>query len=203
MVTACCFVLYLRTQASRRVSKAGRPGPACLPLSNTGTYPMKILPPVLLATCMLLAACSSIKPPQPLSSAPPHPVLTGNRVTVWGEFPSYETTGHYFQLHNRRPRNLALSGHAVVDILVNADGTIRDAAIFESSGDPEVDALALRLYKTSRYSLRLPSGQPAPHVVRQDFLVRTHMREPSLRLDATNYRELGPNVTPPAFPQSH
>ena len=150
---------------------------------------------------MLLAACSSLKPPQPLSSASPNPVLTGKLVTTWGEFPSYETTGHYFQLHNRRPRNLALSGHAVVDILINADGTIRDAAIFESSGDPEVDALALRLYKHSRYSLRLAADQSAPHAVRQDFFVRTRTHEPALRLDATNYRELGPNVTPSAFPQ--
>ncbi len=163
---------------------------------------MKNLTMVLVAVCVMQSACSSFKPPQPLSSAAAEPVRTGNRVTVWGEFPSYETTGHYFRLDNRRHRIRGLNGHAVVDVLVNADGTIRDAAIFESSGTPEVDALALRLYKHSRYSLRLASGHPAPHVVRQDFWVRDHEREPPLHLDATNYGALGPNVTPPAFPES-
>lgn len=160
---------------------------------------MKKLPLVLLATCMLLAACSSFKSPQPESSAATQPVRIGTLVTVWGEFPSYETRGHYFQLYTRRPTDTALSGQAVVDILINADGTVRDAAIFESSGDPEVDALAVRLYKASRYSLRLAHGQAAPHVVRQGFFINTREREP-LRIDATNYGSLGPHVTPSAFP---
>lgn len=163
---------------------------------------MKAAPLALIAACLLLAACSSFQPPQPLTSALVEPVRAANRVTVWGEFPSYETTGHYFRLDNRRHRLTGLNGHAVVDVLVNADGTIRDAVIFESSGSPELDALALRLYKHARYSLRLAPGLPAPHVVRQEFTVRDHEREPPLRLDATNYRDLGPNVTPPAFPES-
>jgi TonB family protein len=157
---------------------------------------------VLLAIFAIQSGCSSFKPPQPLSSASEKPVRAANRVTIWGDFPSYENTGHYFRLDNRRHRIKGLNGRAVVDILVNADGTIRDAALFESSGSPEVDALALRLYRNSRYSLRLAPGLPTPHVVRQDFIVRDHEREPPLRIDATNYGTLGPNVTPPAFPES-
>ncbi|WP_164976096.1 energy transducer TonB [Oleiharenicola lentus] len=163
---------------------------------------MKNLTIVLLAIFVMQSGCSSFKPPQPLSSASEEPVRVANRVSIWGEFPSYETTGHYFRLDNRRHRMKGLNGRAVVDVLVNADGTIRNAALFESSGSPEVDALALRLYRKSRYSLRLAPGHPAPHVVRQEFTVRDHEREPRLRLEATNYGALGPNVTPPAFPES-
>ncbi|RXK55819.1 energy transducer TonB [Oleiharenicola lentus] len=128
----------------------------------------------LLALSLLLGACSSFRSPPPVAQRTvPPAVRTENKVTAFGEFPSYDPRGQYFKLYTqRREYEVGLKGRAVVDVIVNADGTVQDAVIFESSGDDDYDQMAIRLYKNSRYSLRLSPGDPAPYVVRKEFVTR-------------------------------
>lgn len=134
---------------------------------------LRLLP--LLALSLLLGACSSFQSSHYHAKSPsPPPIQAGIKVTPWGELPSYEQAGHFFKSWaNLRPSEVNLSGRVVVEVLVKADGTVRDVALFESSGNPEVDRLTLRMYKYSRYSLRLDEGDPAPHVVRQTIMLQS------------------------------
>jgi TonB family protein len=135
---------------------------------------MKLQVLLLVASSFLLGACSSFQAPVPTAKRTvPPAVRAENKITTFGEFPSYDPRGQHFKLFTSlREYELGLTGRAVVDVIVNADGTVQDAVIFESSGNPEVDQMALRLYKNSRYSLRLSPGDPAPYVVRQQFTIR-------------------------------
>lgn len=163
---------------------------------------LRLLP--LLALSLLLGACSSFQSSHYHAKSPsPPPIQAGIKVTPWGELPSYEQAGHFFKSWaNLRPSEVNLSGRVVVEVLVKSDGTVRDVAIFESSGNPEVDRLALRMYKYSRYSLHLDATDPAPHVVRQEF-IRTPSQPPaSDHIDVTNYRTMGPDVRATSGPYS-
>lgn len=128
----------------------------------------------LLALSILLGACSSAQSAKTATKpAPPPAARAESKVTSFGEFPSYDPRGQHFKLlTHRRDYEAVKEGRAVVDVIVNADGTVQDAAIFESSGDPTFDEMAIRLYKNSRYSLRLAPGDLAPYVVRQNFETR-------------------------------
>jgi TonB family protein len=150
---------------------------------------MKLQVLLLVALSFLLGACSSFRSPPPVAKRTvPPAVRAENKITTFGELPSYDPRGQYFKLYTSlREYERALNGRAVVDVIVNADGTVQDAAIFESSGDPAVDEMALRLYKNSRYSLRLSPGDPAPYVVRQQFLALNPHRVQSIGV--------GPNYT--------
>lgn len=136
--------------------------------------PMKLHALPLLALSLLLGACSSAQSPKSATNPGTSPaVRTENKVTALGEFPSYDPQGQHFKLYTqRRAYEAVLEGRAMVDVIVNADGTVQDVAIFESSGDPSFDQMAIRLYKNSRYSLRLAPDDPAPYVVRQFFVTR-------------------------------
>jgi TonB family protein len=135
---------------------------------------MKLRTLPLVSLALLLGACSSFQNASHFARNPvPPAVRAENKVTTFGEFPSYQQEGQYFKLFvPRRDSEAALHGRAVVDVIVNADGTVQDAVIFESSGDRDLDQMAVRLYKNSRYSLRLSRGDPAPYVVRQEFVTR-------------------------------
>lgn len=150
----------------------------------------------LTALTLLLGACSSFQPSRyHAKSPPPPPIQAGNKITLWGELPSYEQKGQSF--HSWAVRRLFeanLAGRVVVDVLIEADGRVQDAAIFESSGNSDLDRMALRLYKNSRYSLRLGPGDPAPYVVRQEFIAQPPLRSSLDHIDATNYRTMGPDV---------
>jgi TonB family protein len=127
---------------------------------------LHILP--LVALSLLLGACNTTHTTA-RANVPP-PVRAENKVTAFGEFPSYDPRGQHFKLYTQlREYEVGRKGRAVVDVIVNADGTVQDAVIFQSSGDDDYDQTALRLFKNSRYSLRLAPGDPAPYVVRQEF----------------------------------
>ncbi len=152
----------------------------------------------LVALSLVLGACSSAQSHKTAAKpATPPPVRTENKVTAFGEFPSYDPRGQHFKLYTqRREYEVGLNGRAVVDVIVNADGTVQDVVIFESSGNDDYDQMALRLYKNSRYSLRLAPGDPAPYVVRQEFVTRrvVHTEGSQLLSDAikdTTPRQMG------------
>jgi TonB family protein len=124
----------------------------------------------LIPFAFLLGACSSTLPTPAgkLAAVPTGPaVRIENRLTAWGEMPSYEPKGHFFQ-GLRAPGGGAssLTGEVTLDFLINPDGTIQDSAIFSSSGQPKLDRAALARFKHARYTLRLGPDDPAPHVVR-------------------------------------
>lgn len=139
-------------------------------------HPMKL--PILLfvALSFVLGACSSLRSPAPVAKRiVPPAVRAENIVTAFGEFPSYDPRGQKFKpFSDRRNTEIDLRGRAVIDVIVNADGSVLDVAIVESSGNPAYDEMALRLFRNSRYSLRLSPGDPAPHVVRQEFVTKSH-----------------------------
>lgn len=163
---------------------------------------LRLLP--LVALSLLLGACSSFQSSHYVAkSTLPPPIRAGIKITPWGELPSYEQDGHFFKSWvNLRPSEVNLSGRVVVEVLVKTDGTVRDVAIFESSGDSAMDQLALRMYKYSRYSLRLDATDPAPHVVRQEFIRTPSQPSASNHIDVTNYRTMGPDVRATSGPYS-
>ena len=130
----------------------------------------RILPP-LLALPLLLGACSSAYRSSAQLPAPPA-VRTADLDTAWGKRPSYDQKGQYFYPVKPRADHLRDepgSGGAVVDVLVNRDGTVQSLALVTSSGDRQSDGLAVEVLRQSRYSLILPPEQPAPYVVRHKF----------------------------------
>ncbi len=133
---------------------------------------MKLLLLPLLAAGVLLSACSSFRPPDETASLPATPpVSAGNKVTVWGELPSYEDGGHYFKNLQRANLTEPFRGHVVLDLKVDAKGWVTDTAIFESSGNDVVDRAMLNVHKKARYTLRLGPDDPAPYVVRYKVVV--------------------------------
>lgn len=158
---------------------------------------MKLLPLTLIAAGLLLSACSSQRPPE-LSTLPsPPPVLAGNKVTIWGELPSYENRGYYFQNLQRSNLVEPFRGQLVLDLKVAADGRVMDSTVFESSGDESVDRAMQNVHKKARYTLRLGPDDPAPYVVRYKVEIsavttngRSHPRSES-NVDQTNPNHLG------------
>jgi TonB family protein len=127
------------------------------------------------ALSLLLGACSSLKYRPVTRVEPPPPVLEGSKVTFWGEMPAYEQQGQYFRYrYIPRSVNRDLHGVVTVDAMVNADGTVHETTVFESSGNPEIDQIAEGMVQSAVYSLRLNPGDPAPHVVRRQIVVNNY-----------------------------
>jgi TonB family protein len=148
---------------------------------------MKVAPLALLAACLLLAACST-----PTTSTGPA-VRAGNKVTRWGELPAYEPNGHRFEgVGSPDVGRVLANGVVQLDLLINADGTVEDVAIFESSGDPRVDKAAATAFRRARYTLKLGRDDPAPYVVRFTMTLKTEAPAPVSRIDMTDYSKLGP-----------
>ncbi len=134
---------------------------------------MKRLLPFVLALPLLLGACSSINPAGARRPAPPAPIRIADRSTIWGELPSYDEKGQYFYHMSRlSSHQYKLDGVAVLDLLVNRDGTIQKMAVVASSGDAATDQMAMSMYRHARYSLPLEPDAPASYVVRQTIVFR-------------------------------
>jgi TonB family protein len=147
---------------------------------------MKRFLPPLLALPLLVGACSSVSSSVYPSSAQlptPPAVRTADLDTAWGKRPSYDHKGqHFYPVKQPRInfRNLPGSGTAVVDVLVNRDGTVQDLKLVTSSGNRQSDLLAVEVLRNSRYSLDLTPELPAPYVVREKFFINvTQVDAPS------------------------
>lgn len=126
-----------------------------------------ILP--LIALTFLLGACSS--PTKPTAQKPGGPpISTGKRATAWGELPTYDQAGHRFSFV-RKPKYVGLDGAKPVtlDVVVNGDGSVKDATVTESSGNTLLDRTALECFVGAHYSLQLGARDAAPYVVRQQM----------------------------------
>ncbi len=139
---------------------------------------MKRLLLTVLALPFLLGACSSLKTSRAPLPTPPAAVRTADQPTVWGTLPSYSTMGQYFvPLRSTRVArvNAAGQGTAVLDLLVNRDGTVKDAAIVTSSGAEKTDLAAEEMCRQARYSLPLGPDAPAPYVVRLAVTIKSRI----------------------------
>jgi TonB family protein len=159
---------------------------------------MKLTLLPVFALALLLSACSTSSSNS--VQAPTGPAIpAGNKVTQWGELPSYEPAGHHFSgVTAPHLGPLQVNGELKLDLLVNPDGTIQDIAIFESSGDKVVDQIAASAFKKARYSLRLSANDPAPYVVRLTMGLKTTSVQnghDQRYIDTRNYSSAGP--TPP------
>lgn len=123
---------------------------------------MKLHALSLVALCLLLGACNTTRTTAQRNVPPP--VLTGTKATVWGELPAYDLTGHKFV--GLRPPVRVVTGSIVLDLKVAFDGQVEDVAVFESSGNTDVDRVLVDQFKKARYSLQLRPEDPAPYVVR-------------------------------------
>jgi TonB family protein len=153
--------------------------PACwrlgrrrIPLPHTI---MKTLLLPLLALPFLLGACSSFRTARVPLPTPPAAVRIADQPSAWGTLPSYSTMGQYFvplQSSRQTRANIVPSGTAVLDVLVNHDGSVKDAAIVTSSGIEKTDLAAAEMCRQARYSLPLGPDAPAPYVVRLTVAIK-------------------------------
>jgi len=130
---------------------------------------MKRLLPPLLALPLLLGACTSASQPAPGAPrpTPPPAIRTADTNTAWGERPTYDGKGQYFERVNWPNQRLyQLGGTPTLDLLVGRDGIVQKIAVIVSSGDAATDQQAAAMYWHARYSLPLGPDAAAPYVVR-------------------------------------
>lgn len=154
---------------------------------------MKRLLAPLIALAFLAGVCpATAKPTRQLS-----PESLGTRSTAWGVLPTYNVSGQRFTFA-RRPRppgdSFAL-WTVTLDVLVNADGSVEDATVTTSSGDPGADFAALASFIGARYSLQPGDNYPAPFVVQQKLIfTQGSVQRPSY---TTEHRMFAPQGSMP------
>jgi len=91
----------------------------------------------------------------------------GTVETRWGALPTYKADkGNPLVLNPQRTPVYPSSYKVEVDLLVERDGTVRDVALRNSSGIPQVDKGVTAEFKDARSRLVLAPTDPAPYVIR-------------------------------------
>jgi len=138
---------------------------------------------LLAASALLAGGCSSTQsarntPPPSAQVAAPKPVPAqpaGTLQTAWGELPTYRAEGEglplpfAFARPKPRPQDVRFGDTAVVDVLVNRDGSIRDVKLQTSSGFEAVDRYVINSFVGAQALLQIAATDPAPYVIRQTF----------------------------------
>jgi TonB family protein len=151
---------------------------------------------VLLALPLLLGACSSFTRSIAQRPEAPAPVRLADRASAWGELPSYDQAGQFFEFSVYvSPSALSGDGTVSIDLLVDRDGSVQEAAIVSSSGHRQADDIAMMLYRNARYSLRLGDGDPAPYVVSQTVVLSSVARDAAKNVDYGRDHHEGPTYT--------
>lgn len=117
----------------------------------------------LLALALLAAACSSTSQ----TSATPH-YRTGTLATKWGDLPTYSPTPQPFAIRLERP-SPDLSGEAVVDVLLDRNGRVKDWNVVSSADNNAFQRGVGVWLKDHRMGPRLAASEPAPYVLRVTF----------------------------------
>jgi TonB family protein len=132
----------------------------------------RILPPLLVLP-LLLGACATSQQPskETVASSSGFARQTGSLATAWGKLPTYSHQPEELQQFKSRfswlPVLLAgIDNTATVDVLVNRDGTVRDVAIVESSGNPAKDSTVKPSLDGVRIATKIAPEDPAPYVFR-------------------------------------
>jgi hypothetical protein len=156
-----------------------------------------ILPLVALAFLAAPAAAS------PNSTRTLSPESLETRRTAWGVLPTYNVSGQRFTFARIPRPSLALHFRSVsLDVLVNADGSVEDATITTSSGDPIADFTALACFIGARYSLQPGDSYPTPFVVHQKLEFGPQVIPSSPTTSTFTDRHMGPfaSMPPPGAP---
>jgi TonB family protein len=154
----------------------------------------------VLALSLLLGACSSATRTSSRLPISPPPVRTADRASAWGERPSYDRKGQYFAITGKNGVQTQLVSSerknviGEVELLVERDGTVKDAVIVSSSGNADFDRSFVRLCRNAQYSLRLDQDAPAPYVVRQPIAIKyiVSMHHRTIGIDVSDYSQSGP-----------
>ena len=152
--------------------------------------------PLVALTLLVDAHSSTPKSAQGLS-----PESIGTRRTVWGVLPTYDVPGQRFTFARVPPATVNLSGlkSVTLDVLINADGAVKEAAVASSSGDPATDTAALATFKNARYSLAPGDDYPSPFVVQHKITFVPHLPPGTTYLSA-NRSPTKPNRKPSGPP---
>lgn len=127
----------------------------------------------LIALALAAGACSSNVANLPSKSVAAVPA--GTLQTAWGELPTYqaERSMFPFALDRKRPgavpREFRPGDTAVLDFLVDRNGSIRDVKIHTSSGSTTVDNFLMNRFVGARSLLQVAATDVAPYVIRQTF----------------------------------
>ena len=139
----------------------------------------------LVALTVLFGACTTTQ----TSDQRAAPIRTGTRATAWGQLPTYDQSGHYFQQVGRPPVN-AFDATVAFDVMVNADGSVHDVALLQGSGNDHVDRQTLARFKKARYTMKLSPTDPAPYVVSQTVVYKTASTYASRGIDPAQQKDL-------------
>jgi hypothetical protein len=130
----------------------------------------------LIALALAAGACST-----PTASVPAKPaaVAMGTLHSAWGEMPTYQAEGNGFPFEFARkrpyevraPRDLRAGDAAILDVLVDRNGAIRDVKVQTSSGVEAVDRFLMNRFVGARSKLQLAATDAAPYVLRQTLRV--------------------------------
>ena len=109
-------------------------------------------------------ACST--PPERTTAA--H-YRTGTISSKWGELPTYSPTPEPFTIRIERS-DPNLSGEAVVDLLVERDGRVKDWHVVSSPDNHSFQRGVAVWLRDFRVGPRLAESEPAPYVLRIAFV---------------------------------
>lgn len=127
----------------------------------------------MMASALLLGACTSSQSLGHTSAAGSNGYAqkTGELATTWGKLPTYSLQPtdlrQFKDQFSWLPVFFAgIDNTALVDVLVDRDGTVRDVSIIESSGDPEKDSTVQPRLAGVRIMTKIAPKDPAPYVLR-------------------------------------
>lgn len=151
--------------------------------------------PLIALTALLVGASSPSRQSaaQPADHGAGFAQKTGTLATTWGELPTYSFQPSQLLLSRKALRQLdkvtRLSGKATVDLLVDRDGSVREAVIVESSGDPAVVRVMQTSFAGAKFPTKIAPGDPAPCVFRQKIVLVSQARPYRRSVESYNYME--------------
>ena len=145
----------------------------------------------MIASALLLGACTSSQQLGKAAVADSNGFArqTGSLATAWGKLPTYSHQPEELREFKSRfswlPVLLAgIDNTATVDVLVNRDGTVRDVAIVESSGNPAKDSTVGPSLDGVRITTKIAPEDPAPYVFRTLVVFHKQVHD---SMDYSNY----------------
>jgi TonB family protein len=136
----------------------------------------------LAALALAAGACSSNTASSFRTAKPVAAVPAGTLQTPWGELPTYLPVQekapkfafkHMGGIREARETDVPLNGTAVLDVLVDRDGSIRDVKVQTSSGIAALDHKAVNSFVGAHSLLQVAEKNPAPYVVRFAYTIKT------------------------------
>lgn len=102
---------------------------------------------------------------------------TGVLATAWGDLPTYQVELRQLPVH-RAPPPRGLNGTVTMDLLVDRDGSVKEMAIVQSSGDARIDHTVQSEFVGARFATKIAPGDPAPYAFRVTRTFHDDGKEP-------------------------